>query len=588
MIVRFALAVCVLIAYLPSFIAPFQLDDYGTIVDNVIIRNLWNLPFIWEFDPSRFLPHLSFAVNYALGGLDVFGYHLINFILHGLTGIVVFLLTQMILRLQKFKGEDIEKIALTVCVLFLLHPIQTSTVTYTVQRSTIMAALFYLSALYFYGRFRLKEGSFVWAVVAMVLGVFCKPNFITLPLAVLLFEFLFLQSKKYKQGFAWKNIFVLCLPIIVIPVLLALWQKRAGGTDELLFMARETAAISRGTYLLTQIHVLIDYIRLMLFPAGLNLDYDYPLITTLKSPRTILRLVLLLGLFSSAMLMLRRRPLYAFGILFFFLSLSVESSIFPIADVIFEHRVYLPLFGFCLVVVPVLYEWLKPKYRKPLFCCVVIALIVATGYRNYIWSDRIVFLEDNYKKSPNKPRVINRLGFAYLQEKEPQKAFELFSKAIEIDPTYPESYLNRALLYQEFNQLELALNDYNAAINARAYFYEAYNNRGMVLAALGQNEWALKDYNQALKLNRYFAPAYINRGILLTDHGKYQEALDDFNRAVRVDPANAHVYNNRGITHIKTGNNKAAVADFKKAAELDPSLKEAQKNYQNATNLIKP
>jgi len=186
-----------ILAYSNSFQASFQFDDGRTIVNNPAIRDVKNLKQLWNLDPSRFITHLSFAVNYFFGKLDVRGYHLVNFGIHLLNSIIVFFLSRFIF-IRSYPQKNIFNADATIpaaftSLIFLSHPIQTAAVTYIVQRATLLAALCYISSIALYVLFRQKNNKFFYGLsfVAASFGLFCKPIIITLPLAIFLFEYCF-------------------------------------------------------------------------------------------------------------------------------------------------------------------------------------------------------------------------------------------------------------------------------------------------------------------------------------------------------------------------------------------------------------
>jgi len=393
--------------YKYSFHAPFQLDDYIRIVDNSLIKFIKNVDYIWRYDPSRFIPNLSFALNYHFFKLETFSYHVVNFSIHLITSFLVFIFARLVFGL--FNVEKSEKIALLSAMIFLVHPIQTSAVTYIVQRSTLMAGMFYISALLFYVKHRISDKRVFYALslISVVLGSFCKPIIVTLPLAILLSEVcLITKSFKIKKKTILSILpyFVLSL---IVPILLNLWRYKAISFEKMMRLTMETRSIGRMEYLFTQFNVLVTYLKLLFFPVNQCLDYDYPIAQGFFEFPTMLSFALLLSMFLLGVVLYRRNKILSFAIFWFFITLSSESTIIPIADVIFEHRLYIPMIGFSLFLPCFLGQVIRNKRNFAIaVVLIVLSFSMLSLQRNYVWSDRVLFLTDLAKKSPNKVRVI--------------------------------------------------------------------------------------------------------------------------------------------------------------------------------------
>ena len=268
--------------YLPSLNAPFQFDDYSTIVENPTIKNFQHLYWLWHSDPSRFLTHLSFAVNYHLGGLDVRGFHVFNWLIHLGVSFILFLIFKSVLAeiFRKYWGEAHATLVIFLCALvYLCHPVQTSAVTYLSQRSTLLAAFCYLSAIYFYVVYRQRDerSYYFFSLAVAAVGLFTKPIIITLPFALWLVEICFLSKKKDKRITLPLTLVPFFIMLIIVPMLLVLWKYKSFDISRFLDLTRETESISRKDYLLTQFNVMVTYLRLLFLPINQNLDYNYPL-----------------------------------------------------------------------------------------------------------------------------------------------------------------------------------------------------------------------------------------------------------------------------------------------------------------------
>ena len=584
-IILFSFLVIGLTIYGPSFHAPFQLDDYYAIVTNYVVTNMGDIPAIWREDPSRFLTHFTFAFNYYFAGLDVFGYHGFNFVIHFLTTIIVFMLIQVTLRNKNggghFTDYEIRVLSYIGALIFLTHPLQTSAVSYVAQRATLLATFSYLLSLLTFIYFRQSHKLYFYVISIFVfgLGLFTKPIIMTLPVMMIIYEKYFITPsiKMTKRDSAiFIPYFILAS---LVPILLILWKYKALELGHILDVTKETETISRVTYLLTQISVLVTYLRLFILPINQNLDYDYPLVYSLWNAKTFFSLLILGFLLGVAVKSFRRNRLISFGIIWFFVTLAIESSIFPIKDVIFEHRLYLPMFGFVLFLVALFKKlFVYPMIGRILTLLIVLEFSLLTFDRNLLWSNRIQFLTDIVLKSPNKGRAYNNLGFAYFEEKDFLNSWQAVNRAIALDPHYALAYCNRGRIYQQFHQFPQALSDYAKALSLRADYPEVYNNRGNIYMAMGEHTKALEDFDRTISFNPYFAAAFLNRGIIHQNEGRLDAALRDYNQAIKLKSDFAEGYNNRGIVFTIKGEYNQAFSDFDRAILLKPDYEVARQN----------
>lgn len=575
-----------LFIYSPSLQAPFQLDDYLVIVDNPAVYNFTNLKAMWNYDPSRFLTHSSFALNYYFDQLNVRGYHALNLIIHLAVVLWVYMLSKLTIAplLGRQRGEWLSIFG---ALIFLTHPIQTSAVTYVAQRSSLLLAFFYLSSLacYVYAHQNNSRKFYMLSLLAAFLGLFSKPTIVTLPLAIIVYEICFLVKRKDAPRAMLKVIPFLAIAALA-PVLLILWRYKILDLTQLANITRETATLTRSEYFFTQLNVLMTYIRLLFLPIYQNLDYDYAIAKSLFSMPTIISFMGLLLLLGLGIRLYSKQRLIAVGIFWFFITLSLESSFFPITDVIFEHRLYLPMVGFVFLLPSLLEFFLK---KEKIVSIVLIGIIIGYSYlsfeRNRLWSDKIVFLKDIVAKSPQKARVHNNLGLAYYERNQIDLAMDSYNTALKLDPDYPEGYCNRGQIYQDQGKYSLALKDFQRALEIRPVYAPVYSNRGYIYGEQGRYELAFRDFEQALKLNPYYVNAYNNRGIIYQKRKQYPLALKDFNQAIDINPRFADAYNNRAIVYIGMEDLSGAIKDFQRAIELNPNYSLAKKNLEQAIRL---
>ncbi|HLF18371.1 MAG TPA: tetratricopeptide repeat protein [Candidatus Omnitrophota bacterium] len=607
-----------LLIYSNTFQCPFVFDDLPFIVHNKNIKDLGDIPAIWNasLSHSRFISFLSFAVNYRFHGLDVSGYHAVNLIIHLINAGLVAWLMLLTLSTEKLRksafAQNRKLISFCVAILFLAHPAQTEAVTYITQRFASLATMFYLSSLcfYAYARSRCKNIFYGAAALTAIAAMFTKEIALTLPLMVILYDGFFL--KKEGKGFPLYWLVILLL-LLIIPAFYSfkISNVLSGQALSGSFLGEP---VDRNSYFLTQFRVVLTYIRLLFFPVHQNLLYEYPASKSLLEVPTLLSLVVLVGILIFAFLMRRKNILLAFGIFWFFIGLSVESSVIVIRHVIFEHRVYLPSVGFFMAFVAGIFGLFKNKNgvgavrEPPLRIGIIIILVMVYSYltyeRNKVWADAISLWGDVVAKSPRLIKAQLNLGAAYAQDKQYMEAIKVYTKMIEQAPN-AEAFGNRGNVYNSMGAYDMAIADYDKAIaikprsaqmhtnrgdarfNKKEYqkaiddytkaielnpeYFHAYSNRASVYRVQEKYVLAQKDFNEAIKRNPYFIEPYMGIGVIAFSQGDFVKAVDYFSQVLNLEPANVSALINRGSSYSGLKQFDPALNDYQKALTLEPT-----------------
>jgi tetratricopeptide (TPR) repeat protein len=586
-------------AYCNSFGGPFIFDDLKSIPDNPTIRSLSSpdvlRPPAATTVARRPVLNLSLAVNYAIGAFDVRGYHAANLLFHLLAALLLFGVIRRTLTtplLRERYGAGALPMAVAVAALWTLHPLQTESVTYVIQRAESLMALFFLLTLYCAIRGATGPSPRRWqaaAVLACAVGIGAKEVTAVAPIVVLLYDRTFLAGS-FREALRQRWGFYLALAATwgVFALLMALYpggQAAAAG-----FGLR---SVTPWEYARTQPGVILHYLRLSVWPHPLCLDYGWPVARTAREigPPAIALAALLAGTLWA----LRRAPAVGFLGASFFLILAPTSSIMPIADLAFEHRMYLPLAALLAGVVLGAREvlrWAGPRLaqseaaRATLLRVMAGALLLAAagalGYgtflRNRDYRSDLAIWEDTAAKSPNNARVFLCRGCAYLAANRLTEALRDFDRAIALNPGYIEAYTSRSALYTTLDRYAEAIGDCDKAIALNPKYAEAHNNRGAALGASGRQEEALRAYGTAIALSPANAKAYCNRGAAYYHTQRLPEALRDFDKAIGLKPDYVDAYCNRGAVHFSEGRLAEAVADFSRTISLDRGYLSAYNN----------
>ncbi|HSA78468.1 MAG TPA: tetratricopeptide repeat protein, partial [Nitrospirota bacterium] len=587
--------------------------------------------------------------------------HLVNFLIHILNGILLYRLVALSFRTPALSDVSLKSssraIALFAALFFVAHPVQTQAVTYIVQRLASLATLFYLLSFVAYIEWRLTRGLehgrrgsqwtawilYALSIAAAVLAMKTKEIAFTLPVMIALYEFLFMNGNVRKRVLF---LIPLLLTMAIIPMgLINLGQPVGDVIGDVSAATRVESAMPRSEYLATELRVIVTYVRLLLFPVNQNLDYDYPKFRSILEPQVLLSLLFLLSILCFGIYFLqlsRRRPedpafvgshpafpvlrLSAFGIFWFFITLSVESSVIPIADVIFEHRLYLPSAGFFMAAVTTVFfirEKLRPAQRNmvvPLLGVIIVCLMLFTYFRNGVWRSEVSLWEDVVRKSPMNARGYNGLGLAYQREGRPDKAIEAYVTGLRIYPAYalahnslgsvyfqqgklrealeqfdaaifldPGNYIflnNRGLAYAALQDFKRAEEDYTRAIALRPSYAEAYHNLGLAFHLQGHYERAIALYDKALALEPDVALYYSDRALTRMSQGEYDRAINDATRAITIDTRTPQAYNTRGMAQGMSGRYPQAISDFTAAFSIDPRTVDYLRNRALAYQLM--
>jgi Tfp pilus assembly protein PilF len=581
--------------YSNSFNCSFHFDDFRNIVNNTKIQNLNDVQAWWNFYPGRSIGFFTFALNYHFNQLDVRYFHLVNLIIHLINACLVGWLTLLIFSSPAMKDHPIagnkKVLAFLTALLFVSHPLATQSVTYIVQRLASLVAMFYILSLILYIKARLSNkgniskillftGSFFSALLAML----TKENAFTLPFAIVLFEIFFLRTKKFSINFRDYRMILLLIAFLGVIMIIPL-KFSFSIFERIPPRLGHTYSVTPVNYFLTQFSVIVKYIQLLFLPINQKLDYDFPISDNFFELRTPLCLFVLLLLAILATYLFKRNRIISFGIFWFFLTLSVESSFIPLDDLIWEHRTYLPSFGFFLILTSVIYFllWKKHKY---LTISIFIIMIGSNSYltyeRNKVWKDDLSLWSDNVAKTPNLPRALFSRGYAYTNLGQWDKSIADYSKAIEINPKYMFAYNNRGQVYGKLSQWDKAIVDYSGAIELDSKYLDAYDNRGVAYGNLGRWDKAIADFSMAIGINPNYFPAYFNRGLVDINLGQWEKALADYSKVIEINPNYVDAYCYRGVSYGNLGQYDKAIADFSKALEIDPYNTKAYSNREVA------
>jgi len=544
----FAFMVILLGAYSNTFTSPPLLDDFHSFIfdkslylDQLSFSSILNLTQT-KFGYSRFIPVITLALNHKLGHSNLIYFHVVNIFIHLLSFLAVYFLAKQIFNVVKRQYPDevpdtlTQWLPLLIAGLWALSPVQTNSVTYLVQRMASIVGLFYFLAVGCYIKARMhlstnSRGAVVWwlsAILSSICAFLSKENSVLLPFSIALVEIWFFEAALLKRGWnymsrrGWKMWLVIGIAVVACLVygVNILTTKVLSGYEHRHFTMSER--------LLTEGRIVIWYISLLFYPNPDRLSVEHYVDISkslIAPPTTLLSLLLIAGLFASSIYYRKKYPIVTFGIVWYFLNISIESTFIPL-ELVFEHRLYIPGFGIFLSAVYLSGILLRKVMRKipeyefvRAFCSIMIVLVccsaLMTFLRNEDWQTTLSIHRDSALKAPELPRANANYANALLSVGEPREAIKYAEKALELSRPGLESY-------------SVASNAIVAAYILLKQHQEAVE-KGKELIAKFPKRFDADSY-PLMRLN--MAQSYM---VLKDEKSAYQQVIETFSLINRVD-----------------------------------------------------
>ncbi len=629
----------------------FHYDDLHHIVKNPHIRDINNIPSFFtnpETFSLKYKSHLhyrplvmvSYALNYHFGKLNPAGYHLVNLAFHIGTAFLVFLILQAMLgsryevaggRKAEVRSKKLEvrsKIAfsnflpltsnfytaLTAALIFAVHPFNSEVVNYISARSSVMCTFFYLMAFYCWVKYRnqklevrgkksetgnqiisnflpLTSNFYIASLLAFLLAMLTKEIAITLPVMLFLYDIYF-GRKRVKSPDGKRVILHLYVPYLLplgIGIAYFLVRKLFYGNAVVL-------SYKDGIYehFLLEIQVLIKYITMMIFPAGLSVKHYVLGGDSIGNPEIFLSYIILVGVgvlaywfYKSGRVRLQK---VSFFILWFFIT-HIPTTVVPLTAVLQENRGYLGGVAF-LGILAVLIErftswagirWIK--FRSTFFpVTYIIAGIIIFFFscevieRNPVWRDDISLYSDVVKKYPESGDAYAALGLAYYDSGNVREALHAYQRAKELGHLTTDFILNLGALSQRIGQLSKAEQLYKIVLEENPREEKAYINLGIIYRKEKKMSLSEEAYRKAIQIEPRSIPAHLGLARTYFEQKKFSLAAQEYQEGLRIDPANLDVRSNLGLVYIWWGKLDLAQKELQKVLEMDPKYEYARTN----------
>jgi Tfp pilus assembly protein PilF len=514
--------------YLPYMSASYAADSLFTWVRGLrplLMFSYWlNLQYA---DPAR------------VGMQDTFGYHFVNVIFHFFNGILVWLAMRKVLSWAGVEKGLCEMLAIFAAGLFLLHPLQTESVSYVASRSETLSVFFVLATLVVF-LYRTRDALGIGRTVAVLLlygaAVLSKEHTAVLPVLLLLTDYY------WNPGFSLTGIrrnWRLYVPVVVAGALAVLFVA-------LVLRSATTAGfgVKEFTwyqYFFTECRAIWDYLWMFLLPIGQNLDAEFPISRSFTDDGAIVAMLGLLAVTVSAWIYRRRFPLASYGWFTFLILIAPTSSFVPIIDPFAERRLYLPFIGLLFITVEFVRRWKTGKNTLiAVLALVLIAEAVATYQRNQLWASPIDMWTDTVAKSPHKSRPRFQLAKAYYDAGHYPEAVENYEKTAQLETPNFDLLIDWALAYDAVGRSADAIAKLRlaAALERNAH---VYSQIGMEYGKMGQYPQALDALATSIQLDPTFfgGIAYVYRGEVFSAQGNKLQAAEEYRHALAIDPRNS-------------------------------------------------
>ncbi len=572
------------LAYANSFSGAFVFDDPPSLLENATLRDLSDWRAVLSPPASagvggRPVANLSYALNYALSGHSLLGYHLGNVAIHTLGALTLFgLLRRTLLSplLSARFGTDATWLAFAVAALWAVHPVQTNSVTYLSQRTEALMGLFYLLTLYAFVRGATAPAHpYRWhslAVVTCALGMASKEVMVTAPVVVALYDRTFFAGS---FAAALRRRWPLYLGLAATWILLG-WLMIGLGARGVGFGFR----LTWWGYAAASCYSVITYLRLALWPHPLVFDYGPTVAeTTVATPYALL-VALLVGLSLWA---LWRRPLLGFLGAWFFVILAPTSSVVPIVrQMVAENRLYLPLIAPLALVVLSVYLVLPRRLAAPVGALVTVGFIALTVQRQRDYRSEISLWSDTVVKRPENWRAHNSLALALANGNQPLASIAHYQASLRLDPTLAETHNNLGTQLTKLGRLAEAVHHLETALRIEAWRADTHTNLGNILAQTGRPDEAVAHFESAVKLDPKLSEAHTGIGNVLLQSGRPAEAVTRYHTALALNSLSPDAHNNLGQALMQLGRPAEGIPHFQRALELRPDSSTSRYNLGNA------
>lgn len=619
------LSLLTMLTYWPSLHYDFQFDDIANIQKHFHIRHhaLWSL---W-FSGSRWISYWLNAVHYSIGKFDPFSYRLGNLLIHTTNGALVFFV--VLFALLHSKGKPFFKkhavaIATVTSMLFLLHPVQTQTVSYVVQGQLeglacmgILGMTLTFLHLCYAESFARKAALSMLLFVIAVFSCFTKEIAIIAPLLLMLTDWFFVAHGSWDS---FKSRWMLHAALFTLITGIYVWYLKPEFFTNILglkmivknnignIITQDAQEMIRPwPFFISQFKVILHYLWMFLWPFGISVEYDWMLSRSFFAPDCIIPLFTLVGIALGVFRMLytHRTHAVAFGALWFFICIAPRSSIIPSPELLVDYKTYTASIGWLFILACGIIkglEYIISKLRNEhrtimharqtrilLSAALIFPLCFMTWKRNHVWSSGTDFWMNVIQNAPMKARAYNNYAVELSQTyKRYEDAIPYFSKATQMDGSYPDPLNNLAVCYSHLNQIDKAIEALQQGLKINPYYPEGYNNLASFYLQKKEYDKTERCLRTALQLRPHYGKAYFNLGRMYTEQNEPKKGLECFKKACTVaDLDNEYGFKIYAHAALNLQEYTEAIWGYKKTLECTPNDTDAMFTLANTYYLAK-
>jgi tetratricopeptide (TPR) repeat protein len=613
----FLIAASVLLAYSSSLTNTWIMDD-------VFINKPISINDIDDLLGFRKVAYATFLMNQLITPFTPVSFRIFNILLHILNVILIYFLALMTVTLKSsdsglHKNNVIKSnksllltshnafcIAVLSSAIFALHPININAVAYIVQRMASLSTLFVLLSLLSYITARRSTTRsravllYILSGICIVIGIFSKENAVMAVPLILLYDYVFLSEFNRRKFLKISSIitgigivsFVFVSYFLNLhTVVIELSEYFVDFNNPLTKKGWMAVDVSWTPlqHFLTEFRVISRYLFLLLLPLPQFLVFDwsgYPVSQGIIEPLTTLfSMIVVVSLIFFALMKMRRYPFLCFGILWYFIAISLESFFALGSDLYFEHRNYLPFSGLIIGIIGHVMTLDTITVKDRALWTVVIAVCLILGLltftRNLVWKDSMTLWKDTIKKTPLNYRAHTNLGFAYESQDLIDKAIEHYRIATELNHDYVTAYYNLGHAYQSQGFIDKAIKNYQIAVELNPSMSEAHNNLGNAFKFQGMFDRAIEHFEIAIDLSPDVTTPYLNLGNIFLSQGLIDRAINHYKIAIKLNQKIPALHYNLAKAYKSQNSIDEAIEHYKTAIKLKQDFPEAHINLGN-------
>jgi tetratricopeptide (TPR) repeat protein len=571
-----ALLFLTLLAYQPVWHAGFIWDDDDHLTANPAMTAPHGLRMIWSsLAVSRYYPLTltTFWAERQLWGLNPLPFHLVNVVLHGINGILVY----FVLRRLRIPA------AWLAAMLWTLHPVNVESVAWITELKNTQSGVFFFCALLCFLQFEAHERR-RWYALALLCGaaaLLSKPSTVVLPLVLLLCAWWERRGWRRTDLLRTAPFFGLALGMSALTVVEQQNEVLGLGTAEWSLGTPERFVVAG--------KAIWFYAAKLLWPV--NLTFVYPRWDVVAG--SLWSWLPLAGVVAVGIVLYqRRREPWAragvFGLGFFVVALLPVLGFFDVFYFLYsfvaDHFQYLASLGVIALVASLWTRLCESSGRagKHVNAVAVPAMVMILGLLTWrqagVYRDVETLWRDTLARNPSSWMAHDNLGVALENLGREPDAMAQYQEALRFKPDYAEAHVNLGVLLQRLGKLEDAIGHYEQAVRIKPGFAEAHNNLGSALLQAGQVEGAIGHLHEALRLKPDFALAHYNLGNALSQAGQPEEAVGEFEQALQLNPEYDAAHRDLALVLEQTHRVREAIAQYEQALRIKPDRPVVENN----------